>query len=488
MVEFALKYFREAQTMLGWKGMAAEGRKAIELVQHTKVPIQESLILYSDKLLNESATSNFMALMRFMGDQQYREQDDVKCVYEIMLLCREKTMLRDEVFCQVLKQITENPKQESCNRGWIMLSLLTGYFLPSPTLLPCVTKYLQDTVGDYQEISRNCQEHLRHTVLYHGRRHLPPRKELEALLSGRVSRRVVIVLPGGVEYTTKIKTFTVAGDLVPEICEQLMVTDSSEVEEFAISANKNKGEMVRPLSTGDYIHDFMLQDNSVILEFKRVTWKATLRGRSELFVQVHFSQVRQQYMQGNALLLSPQDKLEMFVGTASAILHKVKGMMTAPDKQELLSYIPSSVQNRLNLQAVQQSLLQEMKNLENLNVQQAKVRFLETVSSLPLFEYNIFLIKRISEPDVISPCYAAVNHQQLQILQSNSQKPHTVVSLHDVQNMRTLRPLDSNTLPGVELHYGSAANPRTLWVELQEAKELYHTLALIIENQDTATC
>ncbi|CAI9607814.1 unnamed protein product, partial [Staurois parvus] len=137
--------------------MAAEGKKAIELVQHTKVPIQESLIVCNDKELNELATNNFMALMRFMGDQQYREQDDVKCIYDILLLCKEKPGLKDEVYCQVLKQITENPKQESCNRGWIVLSLLTGYFSPTPILLPCVTKYLQDTVGDYQEISRNCQ-------------------------------------------------------------------------------------------------------------------------------------------------------------------------------------------------------------------------------------------------------------------------------------------------------------------------------------------
>ncbi|PIO36811.1 hypothetical protein AB205_0097300, partial [Aquarana catesbeiana] len=247
-----------------------------------------------------------------------------------------------------------------------------------------------------------------------------------------------------------------------------MVSDPNELEEFAIFANKNKGEMVRPLRPGDYIHDFLLQDNSVTLEFKRVTWKATLKGRSELYVQVHFSQVRHEYMQGKALLLSPQDKLEMFTGTVSAILHKIKGMNTPPDKQELLSYIPSSVQNRLNLQSVQQYLMQELRSLHNLTVQQAKLRFLETVSALPLFDYTIFSIQRISEPDVISPCFVAVNDHQLIILQNNSQKPHTTVSLQDVQSMRTLRPLDSNTLPGVELHYGSAANPRTLWVELQE--------------------
>ncbi|KAG8565185.1 hypothetical protein GDO81_012751 [Engystomops pustulosus] len=486
MVEFALKYFREAQSMLGWKGMAAEGKKAVELVQHTKVPIQESLIFYSDKELNQLATNNFMTLMRFMRDQQYREPDDVKCIYEILLLCREQIALRDEIYCQILKQITENPKNESCSRGWTLLSLLTGYFLPTPRLLPCVTKYLQDTTGTYEEVSRNCQEHLRHTLLYHGRKHLPPRKELEALLNGLVSRRLMILLPGGVEYSTKIKTFTVAADLVPEICEQLLVTELSEMEEFALFANKNKGEMTRPMRGGDYIHDFLLQDNSVILEFRRVTWKATLKGRSELYIQVHYSQVRHDYMQGKALLLSAQDQLEVYTGKVAAILHRIKGVSSPPDKQELLGYIPSSVHNRLNLQAVQQVLLREMRALENVNIQQAKLQFLETVSALPLFEYNVFPVTRISEPGIVTPCFVAVNHQQLLLLQNNSQQPSLSVNLQDVQSMRTMRPLDADTYPGVELHYGTAADPHTLWMELQEAKQLYHILALIIENQNTA--
>ncbi|KAM4691202.1 myosin XVB [Rhinophrynus dorsalis] len=485
MVEFALKYFREAQTMLGWKGMAAEGKKAVELVQYTKVPIQESLIHYADKELNEQATQNFMTLMRFMGDQQYREKDDVACVYEILQLCREKQALRDEIYCQVLKQITENPKHESCNRGWRILSLLTGFYIPSPTLLPYVTKYLQDCVGDYQEISRTCQEHLRHTVLYHGRRHLPVQREMEALLSGRVTRRLVVMLPGGVEYTTKIKTFTVAADLVPEICEQLNVSDPEEVEEFAIFANKSQGEVVRPLRGGDYIHDFLLADNSVSLEFRRVTWKATLRGRSELYVEVHYNQILRDYMQGKALLLSSVDLLGIQTGKVAAILHRIKGLSTPPSKQELMEYIPSSVHNRLNLQSVHQNLLQELRDTQNITVQQAKVCFLEIVTGLPLFEYNVFHIKRISEPGMTTPCFVAINHQHLLILENNSTQPHMSINLQDIQSMRTMRPLDSNTLPGVEIHYGSAANPRTLWMELQEAKELYHTLALIIEGQET---
>ncbi|MEE6527348.1 hypothetical protein FKM82_028663, partial [Ascaphus truei] len=136
--------------------------------------------------------------------------------------------------------------------------------------------------------------------------------------------------------------------------------------------------------------------------------------------------------------------------------------------QELLGYIPSAVQQRLNLQSVQQHLLRELKAMRELDPNQAKIHFMETVSALPMFEYNVFPVTRISEPAVISSCFLVFNHQHILILDSFSKKPHCSISLQDVQTMRTMRPLDNETLPGVELHYGTASSPRTLWVELKE--------------------
>ncbi|XP_066442060.1 unconventional myosin-XVB-like [Eleutherodactylus coqui] len=120
---------------------------------------------------------------------------------------------------------------------------------------------------------------------------------------------------------------------------------------------------------------------------------------------------------------------------------------------------------------------------QNIQDDEEQDGLLETVSTLPLFEYNVFPVKRISNPGIVTPCFVAVHHQELLVLQNNSQQPSLSVNLQDVQSMRTMRPLDSNTL---ELHYGTAAQPHTLWMELQEAKQLYHTMALIIETQDTA--
>lgn len=115
-----------------------------------------------------------------------------------------------------------------CARGWTLLSLLTGFFLPSPKLLPYVTKFLQESglsqggvcvcvckgtcvyvcvackgegtgrawAGSHRTQvtlawplstgpAQSSQENLQRTVKYGGRQRLPSPGELKAFLVWR---------------------------------------------------------------------------------------------------------------------------------------------------------------------------------------------------------------------------------------------------------------------------------------------------------------
>ncbi|XP_060109014.1 myosin XVB [Heteronotia binoei] len=494
MVEFAMVHFREAQSKLGWKGTNADQKNLNLLVQHSKVPIQESLLFCSDSEMNELAAKNFMNLMRFMGDQPHlKGHADMDYIYEILQVClvqmyKEKENLRDEVYCQIIKQITENPNKDSCHQGWQVLSLLTGYFLPSSTLMPYATKYLQQASSDItspcSEMARTCHSNLRKLVMYGRRQHLPFRVEMEALLKGRTSRRVSINLPGDQRYDTRIKTFTVAAEVVKEISEQIGVTDPEEMEEFAIIASKDDGKVVQPLCQKDYVHDYLLEESSVGLSFCRIAWKTPLHFENTAYIDIHYNQVLQNYIKGR-LLLEHSSELKQQVGILALLQHWARGAGSMPSMQELKDYTPEPVTQLMDTSVVQASVTNLLETMKPLQPREAKISFIEHVIQLPLFGYNVYPLERISRPGIPMPCFVGVNQEQIIVMDMKSQTLHCLIPLKEIKKMRTLQPLDAFGIPGLEVNYGSAEDPKTTWFELKQAKALYHTIAVIMEEAES---
>ncbi|XP_059684367.1 myosin XVB [Gavia stellata] len=494
MMDFATAYFREAQSMQGLKGLSAEKKSAADLVQHTKVPVQESLLWYSDSELNELATKNFKTLMRFMGDQsKLKNQNEVECIYEILQLCKEKESLHDEVYCQVIKQVTHNPNQESVLRGWLLLNLLTGYFLPSNILMPYATKFLQlassDPSSTHHDIAKICQSNLRKNFMYGGRRHLPFPVEIEALLKGRGARRLVILMPGGIEYLTRIKTFTVAKELLQEICEQMGAGKQEEIEEFVLFAirsdSNNLDKMARPIRSEEYLHDYLLEDQSVTVTLRRLIWRTPLHFENKIYTDVHYGQMLWDYLNGR-ILLSCSKEMEMQVGILAMLQHwaQTEQQNSAPSREELKEYTPKTLQSSISPQALQNHIGMLLRTRQPLQPVDAKIQFIEHMMKLPFFGYSIYFVERVSDDTISVPCFFGVNKEEIIVVDSTTQVVSRVIPLKELQKMRTLRPMSDGGLPGIELNYGSAASPKTMWLELSQAKEMYHTVVVILDKTE----
>ncbi|KAJ8246444.1 hypothetical protein GJAV_G00267860 [Gymnothorax javanicus] len=486
MTEFAMKYFREAVTKLGWKGLSAEGRSSSEMVQYIKVPIQESLIYYADKELNDLAADSFMNVMRFMGDQPFlKHQSEADCVNNVLHLGKEKEVLRDEIYCQVIKQTTLNPHKESCTRGWRLLSLVAGFFPCSGTLKPYVSRHLQDISRDrdhpFQELSRTCEENLTRSLVHGGRRHVLSPSEMEAVLAGRNSRRLPILLPGGEEFPSKIRSFSVALEVAKDLCAEMGVRNMSEVKEFSIHANRSKGELLRLIHPNEYLFDFLLDDNSINLSLRRVIWNLPLHFDNELYIEFHYQQVLADYLEGKILVTANGSTIHQHLVNFTALQHLALGLNDTPSQSELKEYLPQPDRNNINLYQIHSASLEQLAAIGNLRPRDAKIQFLEHVSSLQYFGFNIFHVQKVSQQDCPSPCIVGVNHEAILLINQKTQETVFKITLVDVQSLRTMGP-KKEKVPSVEISYGHPAYPKTIIFHLKQAKALCHAIAMIMEE------
>ncbi|GAB1599446.1 hypothetical protein Ahia01_000221800 [Argonauta hians] len=94
-------------------------------------------------------------------------------LHQIQFLCclgMMRSTLRDEIYCQVMKQLTHNPSQESLSRGLLLLSLIVGIFQPTEMFMPCLLEFLRQSQFD---IAPKIEHSLRR-ALRHGTRNYPP--------------------------------------------------------------------------------------------------------------------------------------------------------------------------------------------------------------------------------------------------------------------------------------------------------------------------
>ncbi|XP_078136124.1 unconventional myosin-XVB [Sander vitreus] len=484
MAEFAMKYFR-----VGTTGLPASGRNFSEAVQHTGVPIQESLILYNDPEINDLSVQCFMNLMQFMGDMPMKKNNiQSDCMRHILLLGKEKELLRDEIYCQVIKQTTNNSTKSSCTLGWRLLNMMTGFFLCSGTLQPYVTRHLrnisQDYEHPYQELACVCQDNLQRSLHFGGRRNIPSHVEMEAILAGKTSRRFPIQLPGGVDFPVKIRSFSMAADVVTEFCKEMGISGLAEFKEFSIIANRHEDGIIRPLHAEEYLFDFLLDDGSIFLSLRRVMWSQPLSFNSDLYVEFHYQQLLGDYLSGRLSLASAAGGSSSVqqIAELAALQHVAQGLKDPPSLPEMKEYLPSQDGLSKKHEEIHSFCQGQIAAMHTLSPQDAKIQFIEFLSTLPLFGSSTFLAQKVSQRGCPSPCMVSISQEGVLFLHPKTQERVFLIALVDVQSMRTLRPKKQSKVPAVAINYGNPSRPKTVTLHLKQAKELCHILALIMEE------
>ncbi len=98
--------------------------------------------------LKVQARKNFANIQTYMGDKKAKAPAAVDAAGEAVLaLGRDTPALRNEIYLQLVKQLTANPSPASIAKGYELLAVCTAQFLPADSLEDSLVMWIRKNPG-----------------------------------------------------------------------------------------------------------------------------------------------------------------------------------------------------------------------------------------------------------------------------------------------------------------------------------------------------
>ncbi|KJE97607.1 hypothetical protein CAOG_010144 [Capsaspora owczarzaki ATCC 30864] len=178
----------------------------------TKEPITESLITLPSRELEQEAVNMFKALLLYTGVVIDLTAVDyhLSLAQNIITKCLARPELRNELFCQLIRQTNKHPYPNSSLtlQCWHVLAIACGIFLPSRQFLEYLNTHLTrhgTTKTESGKFALYCQRCVRRTEANGHRTHRPSRMEVASVIlrnpyDHSFPMSIPVLLPGGQQH------------------------------------------------------------------------------------------------------------------------------------------------------------------------------------------------------------------------------------------------------------------------------------------------
>ncbi|KAF9414141.1 hypothetical protein BGZ94_000509 [Podila epigama] len=154
---FAQKYFSTHK-----KGLFRRKVPMEKMLLHQKNPLTQPLMVLNKRGVQKDALRCFKIIQKLMGERKgngyvgptgvelgetcvdlsIQSENDIKLVLELIKKGLDHGELRDEIYVQLCKQLTENPSREGSIKGWHLFTVLLITFSPSKNLHDYLASFL----------------------------------------------------------------------------------------------------------------------------------------------------------------------------------------------------------------------------------------------------------------------------------------------------------------------------------------------------------
>lgn len=424
--DYAINYFRQPSRDVNRQVMSRNASPE-QLWLHSREPIRQPLLkkLLGNADLSHKACLAFTAILKYMGDYPTKQQQSpLDLTDQIFEPPTKFEVLRDEIYCQIMKQMTSNRNQFSMEQGWQLLWLCCGLFPPSQPLLKFALRFLESR--EREPLASDCLRRL-HNSLRMEPRKLPPHPvEVDAIQLNSTQIFHKVYFPNDTEEKFEVSTSTRVRDLIKTIGSKL---DLSSADGYSIFAKTQ--EKVLSLADTDYFFDSLRQitdwskKNKMIKEgsmvsipyqvfFMRKLWFNVVPGKDPEADHIfHFPQELPKYLRGyhNS---SREETVSM-----AALLLRIKSGNNQPQvamiPRVLKELVPVDQLKAASENEWKKSIQAAFAKRGRMTVDEAKLAFLKTLYRWPTFGCAFFEVKQTSEPSFPDIVRIAISSKGLTI-------------------------------------------------------------------------
>ncbi|XP_076846902.1 myosin VIIAa isoform X2 [Brachyhypopomus gauderio] len=426
--EFSYDHFRPPPKHTLSRVMITKNRGKDKLWSCTREPLKQPLLkkVLVHEELSQDACLAFIAIMKYMGDYPSKRTRSVnELTDQIFEGPLKAEPLKDELFCQILKQLTDNHIKYSEEKGWELLWLCTGLFPPSNVLLPHVQRFLQSK--KHHPLALDCMQRV-HKALRNGSRKYPPHLvEVEAIQHKTTQIFHKVYFPDDTDEAFEVESSTKAKDFCMNISGRLLLKSPEGFSLFVKISDK-----VISVPEGDFFFDFVRHLTDWIKKarpakdgivpsltyqvfFMKKLWTNTVPGKDSFADSIfHYYQELPKYLRG----YHKCSRDEVF--QLAALIYRVKfedDKSYFPSIPKLLKeLIPHDLIRLLSPDDWKRSILAYFNKQAGKSREEAKLMFLKIIFKWTTFGSAFFEVKQTTETNLPEILLIAINKHGVSLI------------------------------------------------------------------------